>query len=110
MKDVREIHDIPNIETQLNLEFELILYELGDNIQIYHHSIDSRFYFNLEIHSQEKLIEGRDKLINLITQDDIGYLELSLMEKATGLVAGESSWCYRPLVNDKNKNYETKRN
>lgn len=105
MKDVKEIHDIPQIENHMDKEFKLVLYERGDNIQIYKHKLNSGFYFYLEVVSEEKLIEGKDKLINIITQDDIGFLEFSLIEDATGMSVCDSSWCYRPLVDEKDKNY-----
>ena len=103
MKDVKEIHDIPEIELHLDKIFTLVLYEVGDKLQIYEYQLSSLFYFNLEIHGDETLIEGRDKLSNLITQCDIGYLQFSLIDKS--IEKAIESWCYRPLVPEENKDY-----
>jgi len=94
MIDVKEIHDIPHIEKHLEKEFILELYEKGENLQIYHHKLNSGFFLSVEIESGEKLIEGKEKLINLILQDDINFFRFSLVEKATDIIVEDSSWIY----------------
>jgi len=100
MIEVKEIHDIPHIEKHLEKEFILELYEKGENLQIYHHKLNSGFFLSVEISSDEKLIEGKDKLINLILQDDIDFFRFSLVEKSTDMIVKDSSWIY---INKANK-------
>jgi len=103
MRDVKEVADIPNIEHHLDKKFILTLYEVGDNLQIYKHQLNPEFFFNLEIHCKERLIEGKAKLVDLITQDGIEYLQFSLINNNSCEVV--DSFCYRPLVEDTDKDY-----
>lgn len=95
MKYIENIQDIPNIEKHLDKLFYLVLYDKGDNTQIYEYDINSSFYFSLIINSLENVIEGEEKLINLITQDNIIYLKFSFNEKVTDHVVDNSSWVYK---------------
>ena len=83
--------------------FNLKLYEVGDQLQIYSYQLNSGFYFNLEFHSEQNLIEPQQKLINLITQENIWYLQFSLVSYESNDVI--ESYCYRPLVAKKDRNY-----
>lgn len=103
MIDVEQIHDIPNIENHLEKVFELEIYDIPERLQIYTHKLNTLFYLCVEIHCQENLIEGKIKLIDLITQDDISFLQFSLADKSIG--KNINSWWYRPLVDYEDKTF-----
>ena len=53
----------------------------------------------------EKLIEGKESLLNLITQGNIEYLCFMLILEYEDGEEVLNKWVYRPLVDEKDKYY-----
>ena len=100
--DVDEIYQIPNIENYLDLKFKFLMFEKGDNTQIYRAKTEIGHYLMLEIISDESLITHEETVRNLINQDNIYYLSWhELLADETVI----TRFCYRPLVDTNDKNY-----
>jgi len=95
IKDVLNLHDIPNIVDYLDCVFSLQCYEKGDDLQCYEYKTDTSTSLLIDMHSDETLIKPYAKLMDIITQENIEYLCFSIW-------LGESekidSWDYRPLI------------
>lgn len=104
MKDVKEIHDIPDIENYLDFWFDLKLYDVGDKTAFYgHYLTEEKKGLHLEIISDSSVIEPTETLLELITGDKIFYLEFSITKVLD--VEFKESYCYRPLVPEEDKEY-----
>ena len=107
MKDVREIHDIPNIEDYLGHNFSFLMYEKGDNLLFFQCHICDGKKIVIDMTCEESLIEANHKLFDILSFEDIGYLSWSIV--GTDFIKQQDytidSWDYRPLVDEKDKNY-----
>ena len=108
MKDVKEIHDIPNIENYLGHNFQFLMYEKGDNFVFFEYNLGEGKRIIIDMICEEKLIEANHKLFDILSFEDISYLSWSIV--GTNFITQEDytidSWNYRPLVDEKNKNYD----
>lgn len=102
MKDVRYIYDIPDIEKYIDYEFDLVLYERGDNLQIYSYDICDELTLYLEINSKESLIQPSEKCADLITQEGVDFLQWTIVNTVDEVL---ESYCYRPLLTDSVKDF-----
>lgn len=101
MIDVKEIHDIPNIEKYLDCMFQFVLYEKGDEITIFDYRINSTTRIVIDYISKDELIEREHRLIHIITEDILFF--------SWSLVIGEDvikNFMYRPLIDDSKKTFE----
>jgi hypothetical protein len=104
INDLRKPTDIPNIERFVDLEFKLLHYCKGDNVQFYRYEDEEKgLWYNLDLVNDNQLILGSDSFWDLIC----GYEDLQYMYFCVSI--GESdiieSYDYRPLVEDSEKNF-----
>jgi hypothetical protein len=104
-KDVDNILDIPFINAKtLKSKFKLELYDVSDCLAIY--KLKREYYtYIIEVMSDEKLIEGKITLENLIR--DLTDFGDDLYFAMCKIVGGENveSYHYRPLINESEKIY-----
>jgi len=101
-KDVKKILDIPNIEDHLRTIFELDLYEVGDRTIIYKTTLPNNHKIVIDLNSDESLILGKQDLAEILTHYDIGFFD---WKEYNDLDEAVSSFMYRPLVDESEKNY-----
>jgi len=108
MKDVKEIHDIPNIEDYLGWNFSFLMYEKGDNMLFFECHIGDGKRISIHMICEEKLIEANHKLFDILSFEGIAYLSWSIVEPNYITLQDDTviSYDYRPLVDEKDKNYE----
>jgi hypothetical protein len=98
-KDVKEIQDIPNIENYLGYGFKFGTYSKDSEIASY--SIENGI-FDIEIcviSDQNELFS--DLFDNIITQENIQFLSFGIWKHGIKV----EGYYYRPLVEEKDKNY-----
>lgn len=104
-KDVDNILDIPFIDVKtLKSNLKLELYDVSDCLSIY--KLKREYYtYIIEVMSDEKLIEGKITLENLIR--DLADFGDDLYFAMCKIVEGENveSYHYRPLINENEKIY-----
>ena len=103
MKDVREMHHIPNIEFYSGLEFKLDGYCVNENNAFYTYEIDKGRMLFVDIISDEKLIEPKCVLHDLLYANNVSYLNFQIRESNTEDLI--DSWQYRPLVSESEKQF-----
>ena len=86
----------------MDYKFKLAAYEVGDNMQFYEYNLLGGYSILIDIHSSEKLITSNQKLVDLLTQDDISYFAYAEMDEELDCIV---SYCYRPLIPDIEKSY-----
>lgn len=102
IKDVNEILDIPDIENYLRTVFILELYETKDRTIIYSCKLPNNHEIVIDIGSEETLIMGCLDLAEIIVHYDIWYFHWTELNDLDEVI---SSYHYRPLVNDSDKEY-----
>lgn len=101
-KDVRKVLDIPDIEDYLQTVFTLVLYEVGDRNIIYEAELPNNYRIMVDIISNETLIEGKFDLAEIISHYNIGFLQWDMYNDLDIRI---SSYMYRPLVHDCDKDF-----
>lgn len=101
-KDVKKVLDIPRIEDYLQTVFDLVLYEVGDRTVIYESILPNNHMISIEIISDEKLIEGRLDLAEMIAHYNLGFFQWSVFNDLDVCI---SSYMYRPKKSDCNKDF-----
>lgn len=101
--DVKELHDIPNIEDYLDWEFQFVMFERGDEICIYNCEIGYKKFIVLDFHCKEQLLELTHKLYDILSFEDLLYLSWGVWDEDNEEIL--ESYCYRPLIPEKEKNY-----
>ena len=101
-KDVKKILDIPNIEDYLTNEFELLLFDVVDRLVIFTCDLPNGDEINLEIMSDELLIEGKDDLAGILTHYDVAFLQWIVYNDLEEM---PTAFMYRPLVDEVSKDY-----
>jgi len=95
MIDVKQIKDIPDIESYMEKEFTFGCYDFGDGIRSYYLDLNEGSQVELLVISDDKYIFGKDSLKDILKQDNITYLSWNVRKVESKVVA---NWSYRPLV------------
>lgn len=94
MKEVKNIHDIPEIENYLNSSFVLDLYDSSDNTAHYSHK-DGEMTITIEIICDSDFFFNNSSLYKIL-DCNIDYFEWST---CIGKSERLSNYKYRPLLN-----------
>lgn len=102
IKDVRSIYDIPHIEDYYDHITTLIWYSAKDGLQYYVTNISPTVFLHIYLMSDEDIFVTAECFGDLLAQKNIEYLEFSI-----GAFEDEpfEAYCYRPLVEERHKNY-----
>ena len=104
MIDVKKIEDIPRIEDFINLQFELDLYDIDNKICCYSSMYDEDTHARLDIIVKNaECIEGSIILADLIVLEGVVFFDWIICDGMDNLI---SRHCYRPLVDESEKNYK----
>ena len=121
MKDVKNIFDIPNFEEYANELFSFNCYDVRDDTLMYSYSLD-KLYISVELIVTElKYIFFTEELLELATMDNIHFFQMTfrqfkeipegvdkqelLKNPSKYCLPKEKSYCYRPLVDESEKDY-----
>jgi hypothetical protein len=103
MKDVKQIHDIPNIEKYLDRTFNFSYYEKGSDMICYESiEIDSDQIVSIEMITEESFILAEQTLYEILDFDNIGYFRFSILLNEDEIL---DSYSYRPFVSEDKKNF-----
>jgi hypothetical protein len=103
--DVRNITEIPDIESYLSRTFSLVCYDRYENIQIWEQYLDPLNAFTIEIISEESLINPHEELADLIAQDNIDYFCFNICKGPEYNCKIVTRYQFRPGIEEHHKNY-----
>jgi hypothetical protein len=101
--DIKKITDIPEIENYLEYLFQLKIYERGDKTIIYECHLNNLHRIEIDMISDESLIEGELELVQILTHYEIAYFHWILFDDLDNKI---QDYQYRPLVDDSQKNFQ----
>lgn len=104
MIDVKNIHDIP-FEMHLDFTYQFDFFDRDSGIMGYSHQKDEGHGATaIEVISDAQAIFDNEKFSDLITQENITFLQFSCLTLDRKEIL--KSWAYRPLVPDSEKIFE----
>ena len=102
MKDVKQITDIPGIENYLSEYFILILHDPFDLASFYEHKVNDSTVIRVGYDIESKdLVEGCVELSDVVSREDIVFFSWHVVVNNAPI----TNYCYRPLVNESDKQY-----